>query len=302
MSRVFSLAFGVQLHQFLKFSALILLTAVPNFAQAFPLTSTKPWVWPYEVEISRDVFNFDAIAALSSCSASYVRFKGASEESRALILTNGHCTGGLFGGMPRPGQVIYNKPQRYTVRILDRNGRAIATVRAEKIVYATMTNTDVALLELNETYAQIESKTGIDPLYIADQRPTEGTEIEIPSGYWKRTYSCYIDGFVHELREGGYVMRDSVRYSATGCEVIGGTSGSPIISVASGEVVAINNTGNEDGKTCTMNNPCEVDPDGNITVIPGRGYGQQTYWLYSCLNDQRQFDLSVPGCIMPKPN
>jgi len=301
MSQVDSSVFGAQKRRLFTFIACLLLIALPNLAQAFPLTSTKPWVWPYEVELTRDVFNFDAIAALSNCSASYVRFKGAPEDSKALILTNGHCTGGLFGGMPRPGQVIYNRPQRYTVRLLDRNGRAIATLRAEKILYATMTNTDVALLELNETYEQIKRRTGIDPLYLSEVRPTEGTQIEIPSGYWKRTYSCYIDGFVYELREGGYVMRDSVRYSATGCEVIGGTSGSPIISVTTGEVIAINNTGNEDGKSCTMNNPCEVDPDGNITVIHGRGYGQQTYWLYSCLNEQKQFDLSVPGCIMPKP-
>lgn len=275
---------------------------MPSLAQAFPLTSTKPWIWPYSVEVNRGVFNFDAIAALSNCSASYVRFKGASDDNKGLILTNGHCTGGFFGGMPRPGQVIYNKPQRFSVRLLNRDGQSIMNLRSEKIVYATMTNTDVALLELTQTYREIKAASGVEPLLMADQRPNAGVGIDIPSGYWKRTYSCLIDGFVHELREGGYTMKDSVRYSATGCEVIGGTSGSPIVSVSTGEVVAINNTGNESGQSCTMNNPCEVDESGNISIIHGRGYGQQTYWLYSCLNAQHVFDLAVPGCAMPKPN
>ncbi len=300
MNFVFTSVVGARKQLFQALAALLLLT-VPQLAQAFPLTSTQPWVWPYEVDLERAVFNFDAIAALSNCSASYIRFKGAPEDSKALILTNGHCIGGFFGGMPRPGEVVYNKAKRFSVRLLDRDGRAITTLQADKILYATMTGTDVALLELNETYKQIKSKTGIEPLYLADQRPLEGTPIEIPSGYWKRTYSCYIDGFVHELREGGYVMYDSVRYSETGCNVIGGTSGSPIVSIETGEVSAINNTANENGKSCTMNNPCEVDPSGNVSIIKGRGYGQQTYWLYSCLNEKREFDLAVPGCMMPKP-
>ena len=278
-----------------------LVALVPTLAQAFPITSTKPWVWPYEVEVERGVFNFNGITALSNCSASYVRFKGASEDSRALILTNGHCTGGFFGGMPKPGEVIHNRPQTFNVSLLDQNGRKIATLRAEKVVYGTMTLTDAALLELNQTYRQIKTQTGVDPLFMADYRANPGVAIEIPSGYWKRTYRCQLDGFVHELREGGYTMRDSVRYSATGCEVIGGTSGSPIVSTLTGEVIAINNTGNENGQSCTMNNPCEVDPQGNVTVIPGRGYGQQTYWFYSCLNRNGEFDLSVGGCVLPKP-
>lgn len=275
---------------------------IPQTSHAFPLTSTKQWIRPYRVTIMAGAFDLNGIVALSNCSASYVKFKGASDDSPGLILTNGHCSGGMFGGMPQPGEVITNRPQRFTVSLLDQNGTRIASLRSEKILYATMTDTDVALLELTQTYRQIRAQTGVDPLAISDIKPNTGIAIEIPSGYWTRTYRCQIDGFVFKLNEAGWTMRDSVRYSETGCEVIGGTSGSPIVAAASGEVVAINNTGNEDGQMCTMNNPCEIDEQGNKKVQKGRGYGQQTYWFYSCLNAQKRLDLTVSGCVLPKPN
>ena len=96
-------------------------------------------------------------------------------------------------------------------------------------------------------------------------------------------------------------MKDSIRYSPTGCEVYGGTSGSPVIAKGERVVVGVNNTGNESGKECKMNNPCEIDESGNVTVIKGRGYAQQTYWFYSCLSMDFDIDLAKPGCELPKP-
>jgi hypothetical protein len=184
--------------------------------------------------------------------------------------------------------------------LLDRTGRRLATLRSEMILYATMTNTDMALLELTQSYADIKAQTGVDALRITTARPIEGTKIEIPSGYWNRTYSCSIEAFIPQLREDGWTFTDSIRYSPSGCEVIGGTSGSPIVEASSGVVIGINNTGNESGDRCTMNNPCEVDQSGRISVIKGRGYGQQVYQLTTCLDSQAQLDLAVPGCLLPK--
>lgn len=272
-------------------------------ASAFPTTSAaKPWGHSYSVLMAAPGFHFDGIVGMSNCSASFVRFKQSSENDLGMVLTNGHCTGGEFGRMMRPGEVYYNQARRYSVYLLDQNANRIATLRAEKIIYATMTNTDMALLQLNQTYREIKQATGVDALVLADHRSEPGLAIEIPSGYWKRTYTCQLEAFVPTLKEAQWTFKDSLRYSESGCEVIGGTSGSPIVSASSGEVVAINNTGNESGQRCTMNNPCEVDEAGNVKVIPGRGYGQQIYWVYACLNAQGVFDLSVPTCTLPKGN
>ena len=96
-------------------------------------------------------------------------------------------------------------------------------------------------------------------------------------------------------------MVDSIRYSDPGCEVYGGTSGSPVIRKGERVVVAVNNTGNESGQECTMNNPCEVDNEGNILVIEGRGYAQQTYWFATCMDENFELDLNQKGCMLPKP-
>lgn len=272
-------------------------------AFAFPLTSQKPWNPSAAIKIfATGGFSYDGVTALSNCSGALVKFKTSADSALALVLTNGHCTGGgPFGpGMPSPGQVLYKKPQRFNMSLLRQDGSTLAGLRATQILYGTMTDTDVALLLLNQTYQQIENSTGVKPLIMSDTAPAAGTVIDIPSGYWKRTYSCTIEATVNTLKEDGYLFKDSLRYSPTGCEVVGGTSGSPIVSPASGEVIAINNTGNEDGQRCTLNNPCEIDASGNVTVIKGRGYGQQIATLSTCVTATGVFDLAVPGCVLPK--
>lgn len=70
---------------------------------------------------------------------------------------------------------------------------------------------------------------------------------------------------------------------------------------ATGKVVAVNNTGNEDGGRCTDNNPCEVAEDGTVTVREGINYGQQTYRIPACFALDNKLDLSRSGCALPKP-
>ena len=121
------------------------------------------------------------------------------------------------------------------------------------------------------------------------------------SGYWQRGYRCLIDGFVNALKEDKYTWKDSIRYSNPGCEVIGGTSGSPIVLPGTRTVVGINNTGNESGERCTINNPCEIDAAGGVTYKKGLSYGEETYLLYSCIDANRNVDLAMEGCQLPKP-
>lgn len=273
---------------------------VSSTAWAFPITSSRPWN-SVRIFFERG-FHVDGIVGMSNCSASFVRFKGVSDDAPGMVLTNGHCVGGgMFGGgMLQPGEVYYRKAKNFNLNLLDKSGSRIGTLSSRKIIYATMTDTDLAILELTQTYRQIQAATGVRPLEISTAAPAPGTPIEISSGYWNRTYTCQIEATIPLLREGGWSFRQSLRYSPNGCEVVGGTSGSPILSALTGEVIAINNTGNESGQRCTVNNPCEVAENGDVRVIPGRGYGQQTYWLYTCLNAQGVFDLAVPSCVLPK--
>ncbi|HEX8303897.1 MAG TPA: serine protease [Jatrophihabitans sp.] len=237
--------------------------------------------------------------ALSNCSGSLVRYPSSLDTDRAMLLTNGHC---YEGGFLAAGQVLVNRTSSRTGKLLNGSGTAVATVKADQLLYATMTGTDVALYRLTRTFAQIRSTTGLNALTISSTHPVDGHAISIPSSYWKRTYSCAINGFVSTLREGDWTWRDSIRYRYpdSGCQTIGGTSGSPIIDNASLQIVGVNNTLNEQGQACTLDNPCEVNADGSVTYTKGQNYGQETYWFTTCLTSTNAIDLNKTGCLLTK--
>ena len=252
----------------------------------------------FEPGIKAPGADFAGIAALSNCSGSLVRYAESQPTDPALILTNGHC---YEGGMPSPGQVIVNRSSSRPFTLLKPNSSTAGTVRANRVLFSTMTKTDITLYRLTETYAAIASRLNVTPLTLAKSGPADGAGMAVVSGYWKRIYTCSVQATIPELREAGWVMKSSIKYQQPGCETIGGTSGSPIVSTSTGEVIGVNNTGNEDGEQCTLNNPCEVDENGNITVDQGAAYGQQTWWLYTCLTPTRTIDLNTSGCLLPKP-
>ncbi|MBD0696054.1 hypothetical protein BG452_22805 [Streptomyces sp. CBMA123] len=256
-------------------SGLVLAAAPAHAVQAADLTST---------------------IALDDCSASLVRFPASVGGDRAMMLTNGHC----LPTMPPYGQVIQNVSASRSGTLLDGAGNSLGTVQADKVIYATMTGTDVALYELTDTYASITSKYGATALTVNDTHPTDGASMYIPSSYWKQVWNCSVNGFVPTLREDQWTWHDSLRYSS-GCNTTHGTSGSPIIDSASGRIVGINNTGNDNGEMCTLDNPCEVAADGSTKAFKGQSYGEETYWFTTCLNSARAIDLSVPGCLLTKP-
>ncbi|AWT45182.1 MULTISPECIES: S1 family peptidase [Streptomyces] len=241
--------------------------------------------------------NFAGTVSLSNCSGSVVRFPKSADTDPALVLSNGHC---LETGFPEPGEVIVGQASSRSFGLLNASGTRVGTLRANKVVYSTMTDTDVTLYQLTTTYAAIRNTYGISALTVQDTHPVAGTAITVASGYWKRLYNCNIDGFVYRLKEGAWTWKDSVRYTSA-CNTIGGTSGSPVIDQATGKVVAVNNTGNEDGQRCTDNNPCEVDASGNVTVRQGINYAQETYQIPACFTTGNRLDLTAAGCTLPKP-
>ncbi|MBD2899955.1 hypothetical protein amrb99_89520 [Actinomadura sp. RB99] len=241
--------------------------------------------------------DFTGIVALSNCSGSLVRGPRSRDSDATLVLTNGHC---LEGGMPEPGQVIVDRPSARAFTLLDRTGRSsLGTLRATRVEYSTMTDTDVTVYRLDESYGTIRKRYGVPALRLSTAPPHDGTEIRVVSGYWQTSYACKTDATVYRLREAGWTWKDSIRYTPQ-CRTVHGTSGSPVIDANTHHVVAINNTGNDDGERCTLNNPCEVDRKGNVTVRQGTHYAQQTYPLARCLGEGN--DVALGGsCALPRP-
>ncbi|WP_051853518.1 S1 family peptidase [Streptomyces aureocirculatus] len=252
---------------------------------------------PAEAKVKAKAVTFAGTVALSNCSGSVVRAPSSQPTDPALVLSNGHC---LETGFPGPGQVIVDRPSTRSFTLLNASGGNAGTVRASKIAYGTMTDTDASLYRLTSTYKDIETRYGIKALDLDAAHPQAGRAITVASGYWKRMYKCSVDGFAYQLKEGRWTWKDSLRYTSP-CQVIGGTSGSPVIDDATGKVVAVNNTINESGQRCTDNNPCEIDQNGNVTVRRSIGYAQQTYTLVPCIGAGNNIDLNRPGCTLPKP-
>ncbi len=242
-------------------------------------------------------YDFEGIIKLSNCSGSLVQFSGQPDDAKAIVMTNGHCIQ-KPGGYLNAGEVWTNRPIARSMKVFD-TAMKLSGVQATRILYATMTNTDIAFYELTESYAEITDRTQVRPFRLDATRPVSGIAIDIISGYWDRGYSCNIDAFVPQIREGQWSWFDSIRYTA-GCDTIGGTSGSPLIARGERVVVGINNTSNEKGEVCTLNNPCEVREDGTTVATQGLRYGQQTFNVYTCLTPDFQFDLTIPGCDLPK--
>jgi V8-like Glu-specific endopeptidase len=267
--------------------------SLPGTANAFPLPRPGD-VAPLGAGVA-DGYDFEGIVRLSNCSGSFIRLENAKDNDPGLVLTNGHC---LETGMPKPGQVMQHQPSARRFSLYNKAAEVVGVVTAQEVVYSSMTKTDITLYKLNETYAQVQTRLGIHPFTLASTHPVVSTPIQVISGYWVKGYSCSIEAFAYQLHEDDWTFVDSVRYSRPGCNIIGGTSGSPVIQTGTRNVVAINNTINEDGQQCTMNNPCEVDTTGKVFYQEGIGYAQETYWIYSCLNANGDFDTSVKGCTL----
>jgi V8-like Glu-specific endopeptidase len=273
------------------------------------LTAASAVAMPLDPTVSLDTFrspalrsdlravNFEGIVALSNCSGALVRYESSIDDDQAMVLTNGHCN---EGGFIDPGAFVLNSPSHRSFAVLEpSSGRSLGNVQAEKILYATMTKTDITLYRVKQTYREIAAKFHVRPLTLSSRIMPRGEKIEIVSGYWKKGYACAIDYLVDTLKEDQWTWRNSIRYTRPGCETIHGTSGSPIIVAGSDQVVGINNTGNDDGEKCTMDNPCDVSRDGTVTVEKGVSYGQQIALIYSCLDSQLRLDLKTPTCALP---
>jgi len=166
-------------------------------------------------------------------------------------------------------------------------------VRSTRILYASINSLDIALVELSKTYQELAQK-GVRSRRIASNPLPVGSLMVMASGFFRSATSCAVLGIIPFIREDDYLNLDSYKYRE--CDARHGTSGSPLIDAATGEVVGVNYTGNDDGERCTFNNPCEVDQAGRVTVDQGAGYGDPVHKIMTCLNAQKEFDVTKTGC------
>lgn len=231
---------------------------------------------------------------LSGCMGSVVRMPDATPRDPALLLTNGHC---VQGTKPAPGKALTDQPAKFEADIADHDGYPQASANATRLVYATMTGTDVAIYRLDKTYAQLAAAHA--KVFTLSTKPMSANDkADVLTGAYREP--CTVKAIVPHLREGGYQMDDSVRTANTDNCVLGpGMSGSPMVSPDGNTVVGVHNTSNQGtGAACSADNPCEVSANGTVTSVEQGSYGEQIDMIPGCFDAGSLLDLKKPGCTL----
>jgi len=244
----------------------------------------------------------------SFCTAFFLNTKGNSN-APAYAATNGHCYQGATGFIGAK-EIVVNRPSRMTLKLnyFFNNSSRVRSIPVRRVVYATMKNTDLAIIELNTTFKQLV-KEGFIPLTI-DTTPVKIGEpvkaVGIPLAGVNPS-SSYIHKSVCQVGESVKVREDVYRWDESlrnRCSVVGGMSGSPMISLNTNRVVAILNTGvNDDAlqqPACSLNRPCEVNLENKTVTFPHENYAQKVNKIPGCFNANGFFNLYRRSCQLEK--
>jgi len=208
--------------------------------------------------------------------------------------------------MPDQGEVLYRVGSMRALMLETGNSdEPRICVEVEEITYGTMTGADIMLLQLSETYEQIEQRTGVRPFVVSQETSfAPGLSLRMPSARWQNDRACHVDATVERLKESrwlwGPVLR--IRIEDT-CGTPHGASGAPAIRRDNSEVIGVFGTASDgNGAPCELNNSCEVAPDGSTKAsVREQGYFHFVHNFYTCLDASGKVDLAVPRCLLPKP-
>jgi V8-like Glu-specific endopeptidase len=256
------------------------------------------------------------IQGLSSCTGFFIKPSEMSQ-APAYVLTNAHCID-LLSNLPTASEVIVDRPIKTLFRRDDspltfipnyfaRSKKPKRSYPVKKVVYATMKDTDVALLELPMTQGELMN-TGIVPLTISPLPGLAGEKIEVvgvpgnkvPANRQFLHRSTCVLGRTVRVQEGVYQWNNALKHR---CSIVSGMSGSPML--AQGKVIGIINTGGteprRDDDACTLDHPCE-QPDNKTSRSSLANYGQLLDRLPGCFDQQGTFSLMNPTCRLAKPS
>lgn len=243
------------------------------------------------------VEDLKGMANLGNCSGGVLDI-GRPMNAKSLLITNGHCVSGTLGA----NQAIINQPSQRFFRLFTYDGSTVL-VQAQKLVYATLTDTDLGLYELNVTYEELQSMN-VKSYPLSMRSASPGIPLRITSGYWKRTQECAVERIVYKLLEGfgGDVSNPSVATNVLAltneCQIYGGFSGTPAIDLKTQTIIGLAFTVAEGGqKNCEERSPCEEDKNGKRVYLHGVSYVTRVDQIASCFL-KGEFDLNQPNCTL----
>ncbi len=261
------------------------------------------WIKPSYYKEAHKRMN--GVGRLSGCTASLVDTETKVAASPAYLITNGHCLG-KQGFLPSdkavfnetsPSVMIFSYYFDFPQNIARKN------YKVKNVPYASMSETDVALIELDGVTFQELREKEITAYKLAKTTPKSGTKIEnigIPMSGLKeitlRQSLCTLGDEVSIL-EGPFSFPTSRRLK---CSILPGSSGSPVFDDKTKEIIGVMNTTVNDSSSgiddCAINKPCEVDSNNSRTVNTETNYMQTTSFLAKCFTDKGVFDKNLDSC------
>jgi hypothetical protein len=239
----------------------------------------------------------------STCSGALVTPAALQDvnDGPAYLLTAGHC---VMDRPQSPNQIVTAMPgqgPRDTVvfrRFADSSDHA-TRVPVRQLAYATMKGIDLAIVELARTRRELR-EGGIVPFVLAEAPVATGVPIAVaghPNLDFARLVACAAGARVPLVLEAGFHWFDAVTNACA--DIAPGSSGSPIFSLDTGEVIGVQNSMAFRGQRCAFDSPCEVAP-GGVTFAPGTVYGGAVDRLARCFDATGSFDLDAPGCPLDR--
>ena len=242
---------------------------------------------------------------LGWCSGIIFKMPNMTDDQKALVLTNGHCIGygsyNRFFPDDREIFINFNIPISQTIILYSSDSEWAFDYK--KILFATTTAVDLAIIELETTYKTLKEKN-YTVYSIARELPRLGTIMEFYTYGHNKTDICEVDKIIPTLKEGAWTWNDSIRMKANEeCRFISGQSGTAGIEPSSGLVYGLANTGYEGGTPCSFGNPCEVDKEIISTGEIDQSYGVSVAPLYDCYDDnQAVFNFNLESCSLVNGN
>ncbi|MEV4743530.1 trypsin-like peptidase domain-containing protein [Streptomyces sp. NPDC049555] len=243
----------------------------------------------------------------TTCTATVVHATGRPDPAqKALILSNGHCADdGL-----RTNEVVVDRPApqdwSFTPAYFHDNTAEQKTFRVERIVYATMKDIDVSVLQLSATYGEL-ARLRVTPRTPAPALPPTGTRLQAahaPSDgvedgkRFLRLSTCKVTGSSVALHEHTWLWRGSGRTDCLG--ISGGSSGGPVTTADGERIVGMLNTLVTPGYLgCGLGRPCEGSSSGLVVPKDDTVYATPVGAVASCL-EERGLRLSRPGCRLDR--
>jgi hypothetical protein len=179
-------------------------------------------------------------------------------------------------------------------------------ISVPRVVYATLNGTDLALLEIDRSPAELAA-LGIEPLRLRFESPNVGDPLRVvgtPVGYLDGSYESA--DFIRESRCSKLASATVVEHHfmwfdelVSRCPGMGeGAEGAPVLN-QNGEVTAIHHRLYGDATPnapCFYGNPCEVGGGAPERVERGRTYAVPVSKLSGCFRDTGEFDRTREAC------